>query len=72
VLGGIVTIAFFLFITVIFIIGLIKVFSGEDPEFSTFSVVKSRSRVNALSLPENHGQIYIALKQTKENQDGSI
>ena len=60
--GGIVTAVLFLFVGVIFLIGLSKVFSGEDPEFSTFSVVKSRSRADALSPPDNHGQMYIGLK----------
>ena len=35
-------------------------------------MIKSRSRAEAIFLPENRSQMYIGLKQTIENLDGSV
>ena len=35
-------------------------------------MIKSRSRAQAIFLPEYRSQMYIGLKQTTENIDGSV
>lgn len=70
--GGAVTAVIILFIGILFLVGFSSTVAGEDPTYSTHSVLKSRNRSDALSMTDSAGQLYIGLMERTENLDGSV
>ena len=56
---------FLLFIS--FILGLERLGSRDGPNVSSQNQIMNRGPEDPLSIPESHGEIYIGLKQKKEN-----
>ena len=70
--GGVLTIAVVFIVMIMLLCGLGRIAGGDDAEYSTFSVSNARARDDAFNVAQSNGQMYVGLKQSTLNTDGSV